>query len=80
MAGAYGFAQETYEVGIAAGERVLLPMVREAEEDTLILADGFSCREQIEQGTGRKTLHIAEVMAGKGTMRILGVGIGAGRL
>jgi FAD/FMN-containing dehydrogenase/Fe-S oxidoreductase len=69
MAGAYGFAEETYEVGMAGGERVLLPMVREADADTLILADGFSCREQIEQGTGRKTLHVAEVMAGRSGMR-----------
>jgi len=44
------------------GERVLLPMVREADPETLIIADGFSCREQIEQVTGRKTLHFAEVV------------------
>ncbi|MCB5177327.1 FAD-binding and (Fe-S)-binding domain-containing protein [Microvirga lenta] len=62
MAGAFGFAAETYDVGLAAGERVLLPMVREADEDVLILANGFSCREQIEQGTGRQTLHVAELV------------------
>ncbi|WP_230533100.1 FAD-binding and (Fe-S)-binding domain-containing protein [Microvirga roseola] len=62
MAGAFGFASETYDVGLAAGERVLLPMVREADEDVLILANGFSCREQIEQGTRRKTMHIAELI------------------
>jgi len=63
MAGAFGFDARTYDVGLRAGERVLLPAVRKADEDTLVLADGFSCREQIEQGTGRKTLHIAEVAA-----------------
>jgi Fe-S oxidoreductase len=46
-----------------AGERVLLPKVREAEPDTLIVADGFSCRTQIEQGTGRRAVHLAEVIA-----------------
>jgi Fe-S oxidoreductase len=63
MAGAFGFAVETYEVSQLIGERVLLPAVREAPEDKLILADGFSCREQIEQGSGRATLHIAELLA-----------------
>jgi Fe-S oxidoreductase len=63
MAGAFGFAPETYPVSLAAGERVLLPRVRAADPGTLILANGFSCREQIEQGTGRRTLHVAEVAA-----------------
>ena len=63
MAGAFGFAKETYEVSQLIGERVLLPAVREAPADTLILADGFSCREQIEQGSGRATLHVAELLA-----------------
>ena len=62
MAGAFGMATETFEVGQAIGERVLLPKVREADEETLIVADGFSCREQIEMHTGRKTIHIAEVL------------------
>ena len=65
MAGAFGFASETPDLSRAIGERVLLPAVREAPADTIILADGFSCREQIEQGTGRATLHIAELMAKK---------------
>jgi hypothetical protein len=47
---------------MTAGERVLLPAVRAAEADTLIVADGFSCREQIEESTGRRTLHLAEVL------------------
>jgi FAD/FMN-containing dehydrogenase/Fe-S oxidoreductase len=62
MAGAFGFAEETRDVSQQIGERVLLPAVREAAKDTIILADGFSCREQIEQGTGRSTVHIAELL------------------
>jgi Fe-S oxidoreductase len=62
MAGAFGFEEKNYDLSMKLGERVILPMVREADADTLILADGFSCREQIEQGTGRKTLHFAEVV------------------
>jgi Fe-S oxidoreductase len=62
MAGAFGFAAETYDVSRQIGERVLLPAVRDAPADTLILADGFSCREQIEQGTTRKTLHLAQLL------------------
>jgi FAD/FMN-containing dehydrogenase/Fe-S oxidoreductase len=62
MAGAFGFEEKHYDLSMKIGERVLLPMVREADRDTLIIADGFSCREQIEQSTGRKTLHFAEVL------------------
>jgi Fe-S oxidoreductase len=63
MAGAFGFAAETYEVSRAIGERVLLPAVRSEPSETLIIADGFSCREQIEQGAGRKTMHLADLLA-----------------
>jgi Fe-S oxidoreductase len=63
MAGAFGFESAKYDVSMAAAERVLLPAVRQAPEATLILADGFSCREQIEQGSSRKALHIAELIA-----------------
>jgi Fe-S oxidoreductase len=62
MAGAFGFEARHYDLSMKLGERVILPMVREADAETLIIADGFSCREQIEQGTGRKTLHFAEVV------------------
>jgi Fe-S oxidoreductase len=62
MAGAFGFEKRHYDMSMKLGERVLLPMVREAGDETLIIANGFSCREQIEQATGRKTLHFAEVM------------------
>ncbi len=63
MAGAFGFGAETYNVSMAVGERVLLPAVRKAANDTLIVSDGFSCREQIFQSTGRRGTHIAEAIA-----------------
>lgn len=62
MAGAFGFEADHYDVSIACGERVLLPAVRNAAKETLIVADGFSCREQIEQTTDRRALHLAEVL------------------
>src|SRR5579883_2504008 len=62
MAGAFGYEEDHYNVSIACGERVLLPAVRNAGADTLILADGFSCREQIEQCTERRALHFAQVL------------------
>ena len=63
MAGYFGYeAGDHYEVGLAAGERVLLPAVRKLKKESLIIADGFSCREQIEQETNRKGLHLAEVL------------------
>jgi Fe-S oxidoreductase len=64
MAGAFGFEAAKYQVSMRAAERVLLPRVRSAAPDTVLLANGFSCREQIEQASGRATLHIAELMAG----------------
>ena len=63
MAGAFGYEKEHYDISLAVGERVLLPEVRQAQESTLIIADGFSCQSQIEQQTGRQALHLAEVMA-----------------
>jgi FAD/FMN-containing dehydrogenase/Fe-S oxidoreductase len=63
MAGAFGFEAEKFAVSQAIGERVLLPAVRAAAADTLIVADGFSCREQIRQATGRRAMHLAEVIA-----------------
>jgi len=61
--GSFGYEQgEHYDVSMRCGERVILPAVRRADPDTLIVADGFSCREQIEQATGRPTLHLAEVL------------------
>jgi hypothetical protein len=62
MAGAFGFEKDHYDVSIACGERVLLPQVRSAAPTTVVVADGFSCREQISQTTGRKALHLAQVL------------------
>lgn len=62
MAGAFGFEKEHYDISIKVGDRVLLPAVRNADTDTLIITDGFSCREQIAQMTGRRTMHLAEVI------------------
>jgi Fe-S oxidoreductase len=63
MAGSFGFESgEHYDVSMGAGERVILPKVRAASKDTIVIADGFSCREQIEQGTGRRALHLAQVL------------------
>ena len=62
MAGAFGFETEHYDVSIACGERLLLPEVRKASKDMLILADGFSCREQVRQTTDRVPLHIAQIL------------------
>jgi len=62
MAGSFGFEAEHYDVSVAVGERRLLPTVREADGDTLVIADGFSCREQIAGLTGRGALHLAQVL------------------
>jgi Fe-S oxidoreductase len=62
MAGAFGFEKDKYDVSQAIGERVLLPAVRQESAETLIVADGFSCREQIRQATGRNAMHVAEVL------------------
>ncbi len=63
MAGSFGFEPGAlYDVSIKCGERVLLPEVRQAKEEELIIADGFSCKTQIEQGTERRALHLAQVL------------------
>ena len=62
MAGAFGFEREHYDVSVACGERVLLPAVRQAPTDAIILTDGFSCREQIAQTTPRSAMHLAQVL------------------
>jgi len=62
MAGAFGFEKGKYDVSLAIAELELLPAVRNAPSDWLIIADGFSCREQIQQCTGRRAMHLAEIM------------------
>jgi FAD/FMN-containing dehydrogenase/Fe-S oxidoreductase len=65
MAGPFGFEQKSYAVSQTLGERVLLPAVRSADPGTVIVTDGFSCREQIAQNTGKRAVHVAEVLAGR---------------
>ncbi len=62
LAGSFGYERDHYDVSMKVGEHALLPAVRRAPEDALIIADGFSCRCQIEQGTDRRALHLAEVL------------------
>jgi Fe-S oxidoreductase len=62
MAGPFGFDADKFAVSQAVGERVLLPAVRNAPLDALIVSDGFSCREQILQSTGRQAIHLAEAI------------------
>src|SRR5581483_5273960 len=62
MAGPWGVEAGHYEISPACGERALFPKVRAAAADTLVVADGFSCKTQIEQGVGRRALHVAQVL------------------
>lgn len=62
MAGAFGFEAGKYAVSVQCGERVLLPAIRAADPETIVIANGFSCREQIRQLTGRHALHLAEAL------------------
>ncbi|CAM5654343.1 putative Anaerobic glycerol-3-phosphate dehydrogenase subunit C [Streptomyces afghaniensis 772] len=64
LAGNFGFERGHHEVSLAVAEQGVLPAVRAAAPGSLLLADGFSCRTQIDQGdTGRRALHLAEVLA-----------------
>jgi len=63
MAGAFGFGADTIDVSLAMGELSLLPAVRKAPDDAIIVADGTSCRHQIHDGTGRAAIHVARVLA-----------------
>jgi len=62
MSGAFGFRQETYATSVKIGNLSVVPKVKGAAAETLIVANGFSCREQIEDLGGRDTLHLAEVL------------------
>ena len=62
MAGAFGYEEDKYQVSIACGERSLLPEVRKVPISTIVMADGFSCKEQIAQETNRHALHLSEVL------------------
>jgi Fe-S oxidoreductase len=62
LAGSFGYEEGHYDISMKIGERVLLPKVRQAPSDTMIISDGFSCREQIMHGTRRHGMHLAEVI------------------
>ena len=65
MAGPFGFEKDKYEISKKLADRVLLPAVEKAKGETLIVTNGFSCREQIEQLSNRKAIHLAQALAGK---------------
>jgi Fe-S oxidoreductase len=62
LAGSFGFEAQHYELSVKIGEQRLLPAVRELPQETLVIADGFSCKTQIEQLTGRRALHTAQLL------------------
>lgn len=62
MAGSFGFEREKYDVSMRCAERILLPAVRAAAADTLLIANGYSCREQVAQATSREPMHLAETL------------------
>ena len=62
MAGAFGYDASTYDVSMRMAEEKLLPKVRDSKDGDIIIADGTSCRCQIEHGTSRKALHVAQLL------------------
>jgi hypothetical protein len=62
MAGSFGFEHDKYDISQLVGERVLLPRVRAASAETVLLLDGFSCHEQVVQATGRVGSHLAQLL------------------
>jgi FAD/FMN-containing dehydrogenase/Fe-S oxidoreductase len=62
LAGSWGFEMDKHDISMDCGERVIFPKVRAAADDTVVLADGFSCRTQIQQGTGRQAVHLAQLI------------------
>src|SRR5699024_2896357 len=63
VAGNFGFEQGHYDISMACGEYALLPAVRDSDAGTTVLADGFSCRTQVQHGTGQRARHLAELLA-----------------
>jgi Fe-S oxidoreductase len=65
LAGNFGYEPGHLEVSVACAERVMLPRIRAVDSETLVLADGFSCRTQIDQldSGGRQGRHLAQVLA-----------------
>ena len=63
MAGAFGYGTDTYDFSMKMGAAKLFPQVRDAEPETIVVADGTSCRCQIADGTGRQARHVASILA-----------------
>jgi hypothetical protein len=78
MAGSFGVNVEHYQLSMAVGESKILPLVRNAPTSAYVVINRFSCREQIEHGTGRRSIHIAQLAlqtltaAGRGHMYLIG--------
>ena len=62
MAGSFGYEKEHYDASMSMGSLSLFPAIKNEGPDALIIADGTSCRGQIEHGTGRTPLHVARVL------------------
>jgi Fe-S oxidoreductase len=62
LAGSWGFEHDKYDLSLKIGERRLLPTVRNADRDTVLIADGFSCKTQVEHATERRALHTAQIL------------------
>jgi hypothetical protein len=62
MAGSFGFEKDNYDVSQKLAERVLLPRLRGAPEDAVVISNGFSCCEQIRHNSKRRAVHLAEVL------------------
>ena len=62
MAGSFGYEAEHFDVSMKMAELALLPAIRKAGQDTVLVADGTSCRHQIHDGSGRTALHVARVL------------------
>ena len=63
MAGSFGFEKEHYDISMKIGEQFLFPSIRLEEGEFTVVSEGISCRQQIEQGTGRKAKHLVEILA-----------------
>lgn len=63
MAGAFGYGADSYDASMEMAELSLLPAVRRADPEAIIVADGTSCRHQIKDGAGREAIHVARVLA-----------------
>ncbi|MEC7884440.1 anaerobic glycerol-3-phosphate dehydrogenase subunit C [SAR202 cluster bacterium AD-802-K11_MRT_200m] len=63
MAGSFGFYKDHFDISMQIGEDTLFPAIREENDDVIVVSEGVSCRQQIEQGTQRKTKHLVEVLS-----------------